>query len=312
MLNRTEIGPAAGEPEVPIDLFFAREAENMQKSFIALIAVAFFASQPVLGASLLDDAAIYTSGNTILSGNGSYGAIAAGGFSKSGNASYTLAGLDSAGLSAAMDDAAALSTYYLGLAPTSFHIDHGVLSGVSGMNVIDLTGEELGSLSSFDAAGATMLILNISGSFGQKGNFRALGGIGADSVLFNFYDGGNISLSGNASLGGTILAPDSSVTMSGNTVISGSIYASSFSGSGNARVDGVTFADLVTAADSGHFDDPVKSSGPDASVPEPGNLALMLLGIALVGIGRQRRPTRGRRTCRAPGTTPRSSASKAV
>ena len=256
-----------------------RKTFRMKKQISGVLAITLFAAQPAFAAHVLGDAGVYTSGQTSLSGAGSYGGVAAGSFTKSGRPDYTLADLGAGELPALMDDAAALSTYYLGLASTAFSISGNVLQGVSGLNVINLTGAQLASLGSFSASDASMVVLNISGPFSASGGFFAFPELGAENVLFNFYNSGLVALSGTASLGGTVLAVDSSVQMSGSSSVGGSVFASNFAGSGNAHVGGARFEGLTPG-------------GETPAVPEPAVWALMILGFGLVGTQLRRRRQR--------------------
>ncbi len=264
-----------------------------------LAVVAFATAQPALSATMPSDATIYTSGATSLSGNGTYGSVAAGSFSKSGTPTHTLADLTTAEVAAAMIDATGLSAYYLGLEQTASSIAGNVLTGGSGLNVVNITAAQLAGLSSINAVGAELLILNISGDFSKGGNWSALAGLGPDSVLFNFHDGSSVKLAGNASLAGSVLAPNALVSMSGNTGIDGSVYASSFSGSGNATVGGTRLTGLDTLGNNDPVgndappnvksNDPIVGNGPGTSVPEPGTWALLILGLGAIGVGMRRR-----------------------
>lgn len=238
----------------------------MHKRFAAVLAIPMIMAQPAFAAHVLGDASIYTSGLTDLSGNGHYGTVVAGSIKKSGHPDYVSAGLPATTTLTLLGEADLVSTYYQSIAPTAFSITGNTLHGVSGVNVINLSGATLASLAAFDAAGATQLIINVSGPFSASGGFNFSSLLGAENMLFNFYDGGLVKLAGNATLAGSVLATNSLVSLAGNSSVLGSVFAENFKGVGNASVVGARFTGLSVSA-----------------VPEPAAWALMILGFGAIG-----------------------------
>lgn len=161
------------------------------------------------------------------------------------------------------------------------------------LNVFEIAGSSLSSLNSLKIVvpeGAAVLI-NITGSSASLSNFGiTLNGQGfnhnqnADAwsqVLWNFAAAGTFTTNG-IHLGGTLLAPTASVSLS-NGKVSGQVVAGSLTST--AAINNFAYAG---------FPLPAGSSGPEtpadvAPVPEPGTYLLTACGLMLLLGGKFRR-----------------------
>lgn len=108
----------------------------------------------------------------------------------------------------------------------------GVVKGAGGTNVISVDNIRLAGNDSLILSGssADIFIVNVTGDFSLSGNSSILleGGVPAKNVLFNLIgsecrDG--LSLSGSASVSGSILAIDRAASISGNGSLNGTLIA---------------------------------------------------------------------------------------
>jgi choice-of-anchor A domain-containing protein len=137
----------------------------------------------------------------------------------------------------------------------------------AGLAVFDVTSSQLSSIPSysFDLNGASTVIINVSGpSLDFTANYE--GNDSADSdILWNFYQA--TSLDFNTLIGGSILAPDASVT--NNNQIDGTLVAQSWTGQGELHEYG--------------FDGTLPSQTP-SQTPEPASIVLFALGLISFGL----------------------------
>lgn len=138
--------------------------------------------------------------------------------------------------------------------------------GANGIAVFDITASQLAAIPSFtvNLNGASAVIFNVSGTSVSYTANDESGTTGADDIIWNFYQADTVAL--NTLIGGTVLAPEATVT--NDNQIDGTLVANSWSGTGELHDYGYSGA-LPT------------------SVPEPP--ALAFLGPALVGLGLVRR-----------------------
>jgi choice-of-anchor A domain-containing protein len=142
------------------------------------------------------------------------------------------------------------------------------------LNIFTLTGAQLASASSFtvNVPTGSIALFNVSGTSDQMQNFGySLNGIGADSILYNFYQATALNISG-IGVQGSLLAPLAAVNFS-NGNLNGTLIAGSLFGSGEIHIAPFK-GDLLT---------------PTTAVPEPATWALMILGFGAVGMAVRRR-----------------------
>jgi choice-of-anchor A domain-containing protein len=152
-------------------------------------------------------------------------------------------------------------------------------SGVSGLNVFDISGAQLASSNTFTidvAAGQTVLI-NVDGSADQmSGGLNILGG-SASQILWNFYDASTLSFSGIA-MEGSVLAPTADY-QGGWGQLNGELIVDSFEDTKGATQinSGENFV--------GNLLDPPSQPTPPLTtgVPEPAAWMMMILGFGLAG-----------------------------
>ena len=157
-------------------------------------------------------------------------------------------------------------------------------SGKGGVDIFDVSSDLFANSSSWTldklVPGET-LVFNVSGSTGTFNNggisFEPLAGY---NVLFNFYEATTIDVRGVI---GSVLAPYATQTANWGVI------------NGNVIVD--TWSSTVQV-NSNHYFNPVDIAGlkldqggaaGSAHVPEPGSIALVLAGLAGVGVVRRKR-----------------------
>jgi choice-of-anchor A domain-containing protein len=143
----------------------------------------------------------------------------------------------------------------------------------AGLNVFTVTGSQLAASQTINISaptGATVLI-DVSGSSAtfQNGSVNETG-VGASSVMYNFYQATSVNLAGSKDPQGSVLAPLAGVT-GGYGQMTGQLIAGSYSG--NTQFDAASFTGNLT--------------------PVPLPASLWLLGSALAGfrwVARRRPP----------------------
>ncbi len=85
---------------------------------------------------------------------------------------------------------------------------------------------------------AQKVIINVRGKFklSGKSSIRTKGGIRGDNVIVNIVGSGDASLAGQAEVDVAVYAAYRSVSMSGQSAISGTLVTSKFKGSGNSSI----------------------------------------------------------------------------
>lgn len=160
----------------------------------------------------------------------------------------------------------------------------------------DLTGNSWSQLAQL-AAGSTV-IFNIGGSDVRLSN-GMLGGLSSYNVLLNFYEAQTLTFNG-IGLDASILAPNATVrgangTIGGNVVVGDWQAQLTLTGTRNFQSTEVAGYRLPEPIEPEHPALDVGAALPGeafAEVPEPGQLALFTLGLALVGVASRRRQPR--------------------
>ena len=129
--------------------------------------------------------------------------------------------------------------------PTSLSLggqDNFTVTGGPGQNVVlSLNNFRFTGNSTFTLQGTatTTFIINVSKQFALSANSAIVlsGGVQWNDVLFNITGSGrNVSLSGNSSLTGIVMAPNRMVRLSGNARITGEVIAGRVTLSGSASI----------------------------------------------------------------------------
>jgi choice-of-anchor A domain-containing protein len=138
--------------------------------------------------------------------------------------------------------------------------------GTNGIAVFDITAAQLALAQSFtvNLNGASTVVFNVSGNALFSDNDNS-GTIGAGNIIWNFYNATSVNI-GDA-IGGTVLAPDATVT------------------NGN-QIDGALVANAWDDAGEVHYI-PFTGTLPGNSVPEPATFTVV--GVALAGLWSARR-----------------------
>jgi choice-of-anchor A domain-containing protein len=139
------------------------------------------------------------------------------------------------------------------------------IAGANGIAVFDLTAAQLAAIPSFSVNlnGASTVVFNVSGNAVFNANDQS-GTSGADNIIWNFYNASSVAL--NTQIGGTVLAPNATV-------------------SNNNQIDGVLVANAWTGLGELH-DYPFQGN---LAVPEPASIAMLCLGLVGIGATRRRR-----------------------
>lgn len=145
-------------------------------------------------------------------------------------------------------------------------VDNYTISGNSGLNIFDLTGDMLTDFASmtFNGYADSSFVFNVSGfdiDIVSPGGFH-FNGLDESQILFNFSDALTIDMTG--SFWGTILAPKAAVNYIGHGTLFGSLYADTITG--NRQINAISYTGV----------------GPIAEVPEPS--VLLLFGVGLIGL----------------------------
>lgn len=137
----------------------------------------------------------------------------------------------------------------------------------SGLNVATISTADLAKSTSFTinvGSSASAVVLNIVGSSASWSNGLTING-DATKVIYNFTDASAVQFS-NMAVWGSVLAPDSAVTLNGGQ-IDGQLIADSYTGSG--QINTYNFTGNLPAA-----------------TPEPGTI---LFGLGLAGMAIRKR-----------------------
>ena len=158
--------------------------------------------------------------------------------------------------------------------------------GADGVAVFNISAADLNKINQiqFNANGADTVIVNVSGSaISLDDNF--LGGTQnlGEHVIWNFPDAQTLSLT--TAWGGSVLAPEAAATTS--NYIQGSAVFGSLTQNGEMHVgtydgtyDGPGDTPTTTPTDSG-----------TSTVPEPGLVGMLALGLGVLAFARRRRVT---------------------
>lgn len=157
-------------------------------------------------------------------------------------------------------------------------------SGKGGVDVFDMSSDLLMGSTWWqleDLVPGQTLVFNVSGAAGSFNN----GNMGMDAlsgynVLFNFYEATTVDVRG---LVGSILAPYATVNASGG-VVNGTVIVDSWNA--QTQINANHYFNTVELAGLDLKPDSDKAGG---AVPEPGSIALMLGGLALLGYTRRRK-----------------------
>jgi choice-of-anchor A domain-containing protein len=138
----------------------------------------------------------------------------------------------------------------------------------AGTAVFNITSAQLAAIPSYrlNLNGASTVIFNVSGALVNFNANDESGTLGADNIIWNFYDATSVNLF--TEIAGTVLAPLANV--SNSSPIDGALVANSWTGSGELHDYG--------------FTDPVPPT-PVTSTPEPASWTAMLLGLGVIACG---------------------------
>lgn len=147
------------------------------------------------------------------------------------------------------------------------------VADANGVAVFDLTGidDDLFKMGefTFNLNGATTVIMNSDvTSANITANFLGGGAFKMSSVLWNFHDTTNLTI--GSQFGGTVLATDAAFT-------------------NRADIEGSVFANSIDMYSQIHVQTFSGNVGLLSAVPEPGHIAMIMAGLAVIGVARTRR-----------------------
>jgi len=148
-----------------------------------------------------------------------------------------------------------------------------------GVEVFNISGSDLAKVNNFSFSGLdnnSTLIINVSGAnaIGFNQNGVGLDGFKNYNVLYNFYETTNMNIQ-NVGVQGSILAPLARVT-GGNGQINGEVVVGNWAS--NVQVNAANFFKATNVPGYGV-----------SPVPEPESYAMLLAGLALVGVAARRK-----------------------
>ena len=157
------------------------------------------------------------------------------------------------------------------------------IPGANGIAVFNITAAQLAAIPSFkiNLNGASTVVFNVSGTSATFSANDESGTTGANDIIWNFYDAtGTVAL--NTQIGGTVLAPDATVTNSNQ--IDGVLVANKWTGNGELH-DWAFTGTLPSSTDSISGTNDITVS----SVPEPASAAILAVGAAAAAFLRRKR-----------------------
>jgi hypothetical protein len=204
---------------------------------------------------------------------------------------YTSAGSTNTSLSQPVADAIAASNNAAALSATAGLADQGgsitssvTISALTNLseNVLDLSSVNLtnGTITFNDNGNAgAKYIVNVTGAFNLSGTtIQLAGGAAASDIIFNIEGTGqSVQITGGTTLG-TLLVPNSNVTIGGGGTLTGALIA----GVNNAGKS-YTLTEQSTGYSITSF-----AYVPRANVPEPSSIALFGAGITAVAAFRRK------------------------
>ncbi len=209
---------------------------------------------------------------------------------------YTSAGSTNTSMSQPVADAIAASNNAAALAATSGLTDQGgsITSSVT-INALTSLSENVLDLSSVNLTNGTITfndngnsgakyIINVTGAFNLSGTtIQVAGGASASDIIFNIEGTGqSVQITGGTTLG-TLLVPNSNVTIGGGGTLTGALIA----GVNNA---GKSYT--VTEQSTGYSITSFAYT-PRANIPEPSSIALFGAGLAALAAFRRKLSRRG-------------------
>jgi hypothetical protein len=201
------------------------------------------------------------------------------------NGTYTSAGSTNTSMSQPLADAIAASNNAAALAATAGLADQGgsiissvVINAMTNLseNVLDLTSVNLtnGTITFNDNGNAgAKYIVNVTGAFNLSNTtIQVAGGAAASDIIFNIEGTGQSVQITNGTTLGTLLVPNSNVTVGGGGTLTGELIAGV-----NNLGNSYTVLEQTTGYNITSF-----AYTPRANVPEPSSIALFGAGIAAI------------------------------